>query len=322
MKWPNKKKNQYAYSISVHKEAVHIAILKAVPAAVPADKGIDWQNTHWELIVNDDISVENENVPEALSALLKRYEKFATKRQALQLVLGTDLTEEVSVEKPELANEEIAAALQWTLKDLVKTPAADIIADFYDPAIHASGSKKIQVVVASRTFLQPLLDVLHAAQFDIQGIVNATLAFSRWFNPDEKLVVLTQSFRDVNQLHIIANNMLVISRDLNRIQPLTKIAIDDTSELEVLALEVQRSIDYYTGQLRQAPLSEICIATAHPQAADLVAVLGAQLGLNSGVLPYPAWAQELKASDYSDLPVLSGLVWLTRPVAENSGEPA
>lgn len=320
MKWPNKKKNQYAYSISVHKEAVHIAILKAVPTTVPVEQGIDWQNIHWELIVNDDVNVVNDNVPAALTTLLQRYEKFTTKRQALQLVLGTDLTEEVSVDKPDLADTEIAAALQWTLKDLVKTPAADIIADFYDPAVHASGGKKIQVVVASRAFLKPLLDVLHAAQFDIKGIVNATLAFSRWFNPDEKLVVLTQSFRNVNQLHIIANNQLVISRDLNRIQPLATISIDDTSELEVLALEVQRSIDYYTGQLRQAPLNEICVATAHPQAADIIAILGAQLGLSSSVLLYPEWAHELKTSDFSDLPVLSGLVWLTRVVSEDSEE--
>ncbi len=322
MKWPNKKKNQFAYSISLHKEAVHIAILKAVHTAVANDKGIDWQNSNWELIVNDDVDVVNDDVAAALSVLLQRYEKFTTKQQALQVVLGTDLTEEVSVDKPDLADSEIAAALQWTLKDLVKTPAADIIADFYDPAIHASGSKKIQVVVASRLFLQPLLDVLHAAQFDIKGIVNATLAFSRWFNPDEKLVLLTQSFRNINQLHIIANNQLVISRDLNRIQPLTTISIDDTSELEVLALEVQRSLDYYTGQLRQAPLNEICVATAHPQAADIIAILGAQLGLSNSVLLYPEWAHELKASDFSDLSVLSGLVWLTRPSATDSEEPA
>lgn len=116
MKWPNKKKNQFAYSISLHKEAVHIAILKAVHTAVANDKGIDWQNSNWELIVNDDVDVVNDDVAAALSVLLQRYEKFTTKQQALQVVLGTDLTEEVSVDKPDLADSEIAAAAPTRLK--------------------------------------------------------------------------------------------------------------------------------------------------------------------------------------------------------------
>lgn len=312
MKWANKNKNQYAYSISVHKEAVHIAILKAAPISIASEQGLNWQNKYWELIVNDETEVVNGDVPAALHALLKRYEKFTTKRQPLQLVLGTDLIEEISVDKPELDEAEIAAALQWTLKDLVTIPAEDIIADYYDPAIHASGDKKIQVVVASRSFLESLLVILHAAQFDIKGIVNSTLAFSRWFSPEHKTVVLTQSHQAVSQLHIISNSLLVLTRGLNRLQPLTKLTAADLTELEVLALEVQRSLDYYTGQLRQAPLNEINIAVNHTQASEIASVLGAQLGLNSCVLPYPEWAQELKTNDYSDLAVLSGVVWLTK----------
>jgi len=312
LKWPNKNKNQYAYSISVHKEAVHIAILKAAPLSMASEQGLNWQDKYWELIVNDEFDVVNNDIPAALHALLKRYEKFATKHQPLQMVLGTDLFEEVSVDKPELDDIEIAAALQWTLKDLVNIPAEDIIADYYDPAIHASGDKKIQVVVASRSFLESLLDVLHAAQFDIKGIVNSTLAFSRWFGTENKTVVLTQSHQAVSQLHIIANGLLVLTRGLTRLKPLTKLTAADTTELEVLALEVQRSLDYFTGQLRQAPLNEISLAVNHTQTSEIATILGAQLGLNSSVLAYPEWAQELKTNDYSDLAVLSGVVWLTK----------
>ncbi len=324
MKWPYKrnKKNQYAYSISVHMEAVHIAILKAVHSPVRPEQSIQWGNTQWELIVNDNINVVNGNVATALATLLKRYEKFTTKRQPLQLVLGSDLVQEVSVDKPALAEAEIAASLQWTLKNLITIPGPDIIADYYDPPIQASGSKKIQVVAASRSFLLPLLDVLHAAQFDIKGIVNSVLAFSRWFNANEQLVVLTQSFAGVNQLQIISHNQLVVSRELNRIKPLATIAVDDMVELEGLALEVQRSLDFYTGQLRQAPLAEICIAASHPQAAAVVSILGAQLGLESSVLLYPEWAHELKDNDFSDLSVLAGIIWLTQPAEIEAGEVA
>lgn len=316
MKWPRKKKQQCAYSISVHKEKVYIAVLKSVTHPLDAEGAIQWRGSSWELVVNDDVDIVDGDTPAAISALLSRYEKFPTKNQPLQLVLGAGLVQEVSVEKPSLPEDEITNALQWTLKDLVSLPAEDIVADYYDPPIQASGSKNISVIVASRGFLQPILEVLHAAKFHIQGIVNSVLALTRWFPEEEKLVLLTESLHQVSQLQIIVNNQLVLNRALTRIRPLSSISAQDTEELEVLALEVQRSLDFYSGQLRQAPLSHLVVASAHYEAKQVAEFLGAQLGVEHSVLLYPAWAKELQRGDYKDLAVLAGVTWLTEEQTE------
>lgn len=316
MKWPRKKQQQYAYSLSIHKSKVYIAVLKSVANPLEAEQAIQWQNNSWELIVNDDIDIVDSDTPAAVAALLARYEKFSFKNQPLQLVLGAGLVQEVTVEKPSLPEEEITGALQWTLKDLVTLPAEDIVADYYDPPIQASGSKNINVIVASRAFLLPILDVLHTAKFDIQGIVNSVLALTRWFPQEQKLVLLTESLNHISQLQIIAKSQLVLNRELTRVRPLSRIAASDVDELEALALEVQRSLDFYNGQLRQAPLGLLSVASAHPQAQQVTEFLGAQLGLEHSVLAYPTWAKELQRGDFQDVAVLAGVAWLTEEEAE------
>lgn len=307
-----KKKNDYAYSISVHQTAVHLAILKAVADPVAVEKALPWQGRYWELVVNDDIAIVHQDVAGALQQLLKRYAAFPTKKQPLQLVLGSGLVHEGQIDKPELSDADITATLQWTLKDLVPIPANDLVVDFYDAPIQLGNTKKIHVVAASRTTLTPILNVLHAAKFEVQGIVNANLAFRYWFEAEEQLVLLSQSVRAVNELQIFSRNRLILSRELNRVQPLTKIDVTDMAELSALALEVQRSLDFYSGQLRQAPLTKFYLATAHPQAGVILDNLGAQLGLQGEMLRYPSWTSELKSNDMSDLAVLAGLLWLTR----------
>lgn len=318
MKWPRKKQQDYAYSLSIHKNKIYLAVLKSVVDPLDPDHAIQWNNTSWELIVNDDIDIVDGDTPAAVTALLLRYEKLAKKSQPLQLVLGAGLVQEVSLEKPNLPEEEIAGALQWTIKDLVTLPAEDIVADYYDPPIQAAGSKNIQVVVASRAFLMPILNVLHDAKFDIQGIVNSIQALTHWFTEEQKLVLLTESPNQVSQLHIIANRQLVLNRELTRVRPLSRIAADETDELEVLALEVQRSLDFYSGQLRQAPLGHLGVASGHAQAQQVASFLGAQLGLEHRVLDYPGWAKELQRGDYQDLAVLAGVAWLMEEPAQAS----
>ncbi|WP_113907014.1 hypothetical protein [Aliidiomarina celeris] len=323
-KWTKKQNKHYVYAVSVHKNAVHIAILRAVAEAsssaayLTATRAQEQQQ--WELVVNDDIEVTGEAYGDAIQALLQRYERFESKHQPLQLVLSPALVEQVAIEKPDLPEADIAATLQWTLKDLVSIPAADLITDFYNPAVQAAGAKKINVVAARRGLLAECLAPLHAAEFSIQGIVNADLAMSQWFEPNERLMLVCHTGQESNQLQIISKNQLVVYRELNRIKPISGIAPDDMDELEALALELQRSLDFYTGQLRQPPLAEIVLAVAHPRVTELAEIIGAQLGTQSSVLKYPAWVNDLKAGDYTDLAVLSGLMYAFDSVQQDGDE--
>lgn len=286
-----------------------------IPSDTSASDSLQWRGRSWRLVVNDEEAVQNDDLVTATTKLLKRCARFEFRKQPLQLVLASAFNEQLTIDRPDIADEDIALSLQWTLKDLVSIPATELIADYYDPPIQPSGTPKINVVAADRRVLMPILDILHAEGFVIEGIANAEMAFTQWPEPEDKFMLLSETQNESNQLHIFGNNQLIMARELNRITPLRQIVISDMDELEALALEIQRSLDFYTGQLRQAPLAELAIATAHPQVAEICAMLGAQLGMQSASLSYPDWCKELSAGDYTDIAVLSGLVWM---IAQNT----
>ena len=142
------------------------------------------------------------------------------------------------------------------------------------------------------------------------GIVNQDLAFIHWADGELRTMVLAQNPNERPQLLIIAKQQLVVSRRLPGAYNLEKIDPQDLDTMESLAIELQRSQDFYTGQLRQAPLADVELAFNHPQLAAVAEVIGAQLGMQVSALPYPEWTKELAAGDYSDALALSGLLWL------------
>lgn len=275
------------------------------------------------LKVNDEQSVENGNYAAALGILLARYEKLNLRNAPTQLVLNPRLVQQVSMDRPQLADGEIQASLPWLLKDLVDIPSSDLIADYYDPAIQAAAQDKIHVVAVQRSWLQKLIVPLQEARLQIVGIINEDLAITRLFGVDDHpRVLLAQYGQEQAQLLLIARQKLIVGRQLKPLQSIAGGAASaDSYEIDNLALELQRSLDYYSGQMRQAPLQHVQLALPGNQAQRIAESLAESLSLQVTLLPYPAWAQELNAGDFSDLGVMAGLAWLHGDLhaTDNSG---
>lgn len=308
LKLLRKNKQKLLVSVGVGEASVQLAVMKAEPAA---EATLDWRGEAFQLIVNDEQAVTEENHLAALESLLERYERLNLKGQPVQLVLSPALTEHVTIDRPDLPAEEIRSALRWSLKDLVKISGSDLLADYYQPAVQVSGTKKINVLAASRRRVGPLVELLDEWGLEPQGIISQDLALTQWLEADERSLLLYENTGEKPQLEIIAEQQLVVSRRLGRTPAIKSIAADNNDDAEALALEVQRSQDYYSGQLRQAPLAELQLAAEHDNLTGLGEVLAAQLGLQARILPYPEWVSDLRAGDYSDLLALSGLSWLT-----------
>lgn len=310
----NKKKSKLVISLAVCENSVQMAVLKEQDVA--GSDTFSWRGKQYRLVVNDECDVSKGEHTAAISILLERYKKLNLTNAPVQLVVSNALLEQVSIDKPDLPEEDIPAALQWSLKDLVKIPAADVIADYYDPPIQVSGAKKIYVVAINKKKLQPWITLLHDHNLSIQGIINEDLVLSSLVPNDKKLLLLTQNEGEHPQLHVVSNGKLVVTRKLTRTPPIHDIKIDDYQEVEALALELQRSQDFFSGQLRQAPLTTVILGARHTEPEKLGEALAAQLGLEASLFEYPDWAEELKAGDYSDLPVIGGLTW----IATSSGQ--
>jgi MSHA biogenesis protein MshI len=265
------------------------------------------------LKVNDEQAVDSGNYAQAISILLARYEKLNLRKAPTQVVLNPRLVQQVSMDRPQLADGEIQSSLPWLLKDLVDISANDLVADYYDPAIQAAGQDKINVVAAQRSWLEKLIAPLQEARLHISGIINEDLATTRLFATDEPpRVLLAQYGQEQAQLLLIARQKLIVSRQLKPLQSIAQGAGGsvDSYETDNLALELQRSLDYYSGQMRQAPLQHVQLALPGNQAQSIADVLAESLSLQVTLLGYPQWAEELKAGDFSDLGAMAGVAWL------------
>ncbi|TRW50473.1 hypothetical protein FM042_06515 [Aliidiomarina halalkaliphila] len=307
LNWFSHKKRRLLVSFGICENTVQMAVMKADDESGSA---LEFEQQHFSLVVNDEQEIVEGDVPTAIDALLSKYKRLDFKHQWVQLVVSEPHVELVSVERPDVPDADVAAALQWTLRDLVSMPPADLITDYYDIPIQVSGSRKINVVAASRALLTSWVDVLTRHGLVVQGIVTDALALTLWTEPDQKLMLLNQHKGQRANLHIIVHQQLVLSRRLQQSFDLPNLNAADMTLLEDLAIELQRSQDFFSSQLRQAALAHIEFAFGHDKVETIAEVISAQLGMQVGMLSYPAWAKELGANDYSDLAALSGLLWL------------
>ena len=150
-----KKQQRLLAALGISDTSVQLALLKLVDDTQAAGAALQHGGKTWQLAVNDEETVLGGDVNAAITALLERYKRFDLQGQPVQIVLSSNLVEQIPVDRPDVPMADIVPTLQWTLKDLVTIPAADLLLDYYDIPVQVGGAKKINVVAASRTKVQP-----------------------------------------------------------------------------------------------------------------------------------------------------------------------
>ncbi|MCC5879006.1 MAG: hypothetical protein JJU03_03815 [Idiomarina sp.] len=304
-------------AIALRQGRVNLAVCKSAKARGGTE------DTQPRLIVNDEQNVEQNNYAHAIEILLARYPRLNLKGARTQLVLGPRLVQQTTIDRPQLSEAELQLALPWTLKDLIDIPPADLIADYYDPPIQVAGRDKVHVVAVQKSWLTKILQPLLKARVAIDGIVNEDLAMCSLLHAKHPpLMLVSQYGQQQAQLLLIKQRALVVSRQLKPLQSVINQSELDSYESESLAIELQRSTDYFSGQLRQASLQHVYLAFPGQQVHSLCEQLGQSLSLMAEPFVYPQWAVELAAGDFSDLGVLAGLAYMQPALGGTLAAPA
>ncbi|RUO41839.1 hypothetical protein CWE22_06710 [Pseudidiomarina aestuarii] len=273
-----------------------------------------WVNNSPELIVSDQIEVPAQDYGAAMLQLANQYSRFTKGNPRLAVVLEPSLYQSVAADRPNLQEEsEIAAALKYSLRDLVSLNAADIIADYYELPIQLPNQSKINAIVADRQLLQPLVEVALDLSSDFVGIFPAELALAALIDTaSEPVVIAYQSGQEPALLQVSRESTLQVNRVVRPLEKLSELSFDEIKlgGLQPLSVEIQRSADYFERQLRQRPIKKAVLAAALPNLAEVTQQLSDDLGLTVEVCSYPAWAKDLAAGDFSDFPALGGLLLL------------
>lgn len=191
------------------------------------------------------------------------------KNTELCLVLSADCYQLVQLDKPPLAETEMRQALPWQIRDLVSIPTDDLVVDYCDVAEPANQQQaKIQVVASSRSLLVPLCKVLQQSPVQLMNI-QPDEWLARNLLPVQPHAVLLLSHQPGQELNIqiVRNGTLYVSRKLRGFNRIDQMSFSDLSMglLDNLLLEVQRSLDFFEGQMRQAPVKEILFLLPSPE---------------------------------------------------------
>ncbi len=176
------------------------------------------------------------------------------------LVLNSAQSQIVQVDKPNVPEAEVNAALKWQIKDLVSISPENMVLDYFDGPIKSGGIEKINVVCSPLNELKKFVAVLNTGSARLESITIEEFAFANLLpvQQDASLLVCQQPNEEIILL-IVKQGKLYFHRRLRGFSQLANKTEDELSMtvIDSLALEIQRSSDFFERQLRQAPIKNI-----------------------------------------------------------------
>ncbi len=234
-------------------------------------------------------SADKTQIVPVLNALARQH---ALAKVPCQTVMPLGSYSLLLIEAPEVPPDELRAAVRWRIRELIDFHVDDAVLDVFDaPASGARGTKTHLYVVVSRSNdVQQLADRLQDAGVGLSVIDIPELALrnvAAQLPEDAQGVALLYFGAQRGLIALCRNQTLYLARTLDIGQDRIQEAVTDgqTAGLfDALALEVQRSLDYYDRTFQQAPIAHLVIAPLSEPVPELVEGLRTNLGLQTRML--------------------------------------
>jgi MSHA biogenesis protein MshI len=206
-------------------------------------------------------------------------------RAAVSAVLSTDEYQLVQIEAPDVPPEELRGAVRWKLKDIISFPASEAVVDVFEIPEQARyvESRMIYAVAARADAVQRVVSLIkpRVRGFDVIDIPELCLRNIAALLPQDQqgvaLVALGEYFA---QLTLTCRGVLYLARriDLGRRPEGPGAEAAAVLDVPSLALELQRSLDYYESHFDRPAIADIVVASGDERAEHLLGSLIAATG--------------------------------------------
>jgi MSHA biogenesis protein MshI len=196
----------------------------------------------------------------------------------------------IQVDAPEVTQEELSAALHWQVKDLIDFHIDDAVIDHISlPNESASGKRQLLAVVSRKSVIRAYVEQLNSVNCHIHSIDIAIQAarniiHKQTSDSQPESIGLLNLWDDIAKISVILNHDIYINRTSTiGLQSLGFVDDNDLNSqliLDSLALELQRTFDYYESHSRQAAISQLYIMTNGSQTIPLADMLEQRLGIS------------------------------------------
>ncbi len=185
------------------------------------------------------------------------------------------------VQAPDVPPAELRAAMRWRLRELIDYPVDDAVIDIVDlpAASRRDLGRTVYAITARRTAVERRAAAFRSLPgFDVIDIPELALR--------NLAAILPVASRGVALLHVDAGTVtLVLLRGgtfyfaRRMALPVVADRARGTLDVPALALELQRSLDYYERNHDQPAMTNVVIAPAGEASRTLAAALAAETGL-------------------------------------------
>lgn len=236
------------------------------------------------------------------------------------VVLSSSQYQTFPVEKPQVEDAELADAVRWKVKDLLDYPVDDAVMDVFEfPADALRGRpEQVSVVSAKKNVIQSLVNLITDAGLNLLTIDVVDLALrniaSRLIETENQPAALLYLRAGNGMIVLIKNNVLYFSRHFDfSLEALNDVAQQD-NVIQHLALEVQRSFDYFDSQMAQVPPQQLYLIGPTPQ-VPLANMLGSSITAQVKVFDMSVCFGEQHKTTQDDI---NGLVAMGSALKEGS----
>jgi len=246
----SKNQSDQLVGISLQQESISLCSLPAIVATTPEERPPASDATFQHKSLNQlDFS----------NAIAELHSDLAFTGKC-HIVLSAQQSQIVQIDKPNVPAAEINAALKWQVKDLVTISPDNMVLDYFDGPILAGGKEKIHVVCAPINELKQIVAATKKDGTEVVSITTVEFAFTNLLatQNDACLLVCQQPNEEIILL-IVKQGKLYFHRRLRGFKQIANKTEDELTMtvIDNLALEVQRSSDYFERQLKQAAIKEI-----------------------------------------------------------------
>lgn len=230
---------------------------------------------------------------EAAGLLPAVFARSEMKRVPVSTVARQDDYQLVQIEAPDVLPAELRSAVRWKLKDVIDFSLDDAVVDVFeipDQSRHSRG-KMLFAVAAKNSAVQDLVTTLSAAakQLDVIDIPELCLRnLGTLLEQDQKGVALLNLGATAAQLILARQGVIYLTRRVDYGKGYDEDSSSASSALVMdpgrLALELQRSLDYYESHYDQPPIGDLVLMSDDAQASRLSVALSSETSLRIDVL--------------------------------------
>jgi MSHA biogenesis protein MshI len=234
---------------------------------------------------------DKKNFPFVLSEVVHEY---GLQGMPCTWILAKDYYQLFTLDELPVKPDEFQSAIRWNIKKLLTFPIEDAVIDsFYLPSLKISKPKKqITVVVARKSYLQPIVVFINNSGLHLHSINITELGLSHvtaLYENDEMSTALIQLREQGSDIMITRQKEFYFTRHLDwGLDLVTNIPKKQTElfnmHLDKLALEIQRTFDYFLSQWRYPAPTRVLLTTAYDMNNSLVSPLSTRLALKVQIL--------------------------------------